>query len=150
MKAVNPKYRQVIEAGFKRATFVNDLGITLRDCGPGWCESDMPILPRHLQHGGIVHAGVQATIADHTAGAAATTLLEPDQFVVTAEFKTNLLRSARGDSLICRAQVLKPGKMLIVVEAEVFVVSGTTRSLVSKTTATMSVMSPMKNATVNP
>ena len=140
MEVKNQHYRQVIEVGFKSAAFVNDIGITLLDCGPGWCESSVTILPRHLQHGGLVHAGVQSTIADHTAGAAATTLLAQGQFVVTAEFKINLLRAAKGDSLFCRAQVLKPGKLLIVVEAEVFVVSGTTKDFVSKTTATMSVM----------
>lgn len=139
MEVKNQHYRQVIEAGFKSAAFVNDIGITLLDCGPGWCESSVTILPRHLQHGGLVHAGVQSTIADHTAGAAATTILAQGQFVVTAEFKINLLRAAKGESLFCRAQVLKPGKLLIVVEAEVFVISGTTKDFVSKTTATMSV-----------
>lgn len=83
MEAKNPDYRQVIERGFKTAAFVNDIGITLLDCGLGWCESSISILPRHLQQGGVVHAGVQATIADHTAGAAATTLLDRDQFVLT-------------------------------------------------------------------
>ena len=140
MEVKNPNYRQVIESGFKGAAFVNDIGITLLDCGPGWCESSVAILPRHLQHGGLVHAGVQSTIADHTAGAAATTILAQGQFVVTAEFKINLLRAAKGDSLFCRAQVLKPGKLLIVLEAEVYVVSGTTKDFVSKTTATMIVM----------
>ncbi len=59
MDAKNPQYRQIIEAGFRGAAFVNDIGITLLDFGPGWCESSMTILPRHLQHGGVVHAGIQ-------------------------------------------------------------------------------------------
>jgi len=134
MDAKNSQYRQIIEEGFKSAAFVNDIGITLLNVGPGWCESSMPILPHHLQHGGVVHAGVQATIADHTAGGAATTLLEQSQYVVTAV----------GETLICRAQVLKPGKALIVVEAEVFAISGTTRTLVSKTTVTLSVVTAGK------
>lgn len=140
MEVKNPHYRQVIEAGFKGAAFVNDIGITLLDCGPGWCESSVTIFPRHLQHGGVVHAGVQSTIADHTAGAAATTLLARGQFIVTAEFKINLLRSALGEALFCRAQVLKSGKTLIVTESEVFAISDTTRTLVSKMTATMSIV----------
>jgi uncharacterized protein (TIGR00369 family) len=140
MEIKNPHYRQVIEAGFKGAAFVNDIGIKLLDCGPGWCESSVKILPRHLQHGGVVHAGIQSSIADHTAGAAATTLLTQGQFVVTAEFKVNLLRSAVGDTLFCRAQVLKSGKTLVFVEAEVFAVSDTIRTLVSKMTATMSIV----------
>lgn len=142
METRNPQYRQFIESMFQSAAFVKDVDIAFLGCGPGWCESTLEILPRHLQHGGVVHAGVQATIADHTAGAAATTVLAEDQHVLTAEFKINLLRPAAGDTLFCRAQVLKPGKTLIVVESEVFAMSGSTRTLVSKMTATMSVASP--------
>ena len=144
MEAKNPEYKQIIETGFKTAAFVNDIGITLLDCGPGWCESSIRILPRHLQQSGVIHAGVQSTIADHTAGAAATTLIDRSQFVLTVEFKINLLRSARGDSLLCRAQVLKPGKMITVVEPDVYIVSGSNRTLVSKATATMTVLSVSK------
>ena len=139
MEAKNPHYRQLTESIFRSAAFVRDVDIAFVDCGPGWCESRLAILPRHLQHGGIVHAGVQATIADHTSGAAATTIIAPGRHVLTAEFKINLLRPAAGEALFCRAQVLKPGKALVVVEAEVFAVSGAARTLVSKMTATMSV-----------
>jgi uncharacterized protein (TIGR00369 family) len=139
MEIKNPQYRQLIESMFRSAAFVEDIGISFLGCGPGWCESSMTILPRHLQHGGVVHAGVQATTADHTAGAAATTILAQGQYVLTAEFKINFLRPAVGETLFCRAQVLKPGKLLIIVEAEVNTASGTTRTLVSKMTATMSV-----------
>jgi uncharacterized protein (TIGR00369 family) len=139
MAIKSPQYRQLIESMFISAAFVKDVGISFIGCGLGWCESGMTILPRHLQHGGVVHAGVQATLADHTAGAAATTMLVEDQYVLTAEFKINFLRPAVGETLFCRAQVLKPGKSLIIVEAEVVAVSGATRTLVSKMTATMSV-----------
>ena len=144
MKAKNPEYRKLIETVFKKAAFVNDIGMTLLDCGPGWCESRILILPRHLQQDGVVHAGVQATIADHTAGAAATTMLDRDQFVLTAEFKINFLRMAVGESLICHAQVLNSGKMITVVESNVYAVSGAKKTLVSKTTATMSVLTSDK------
>lgn len=141
MQAKNPNFRQAIEQGFAGAAFVNELGIKLVDCGPGWCESRVDLAARHLQQGGIVHAGVQSTIADHTAGAAATALLGAGEFVVTVEFKINLLRPASGDALVCRAEVLKPGAAISIVEAEVFAVSGGERALVSKLTATMSVRS---------
>jgi uncharacterized protein (TIGR00369 family) len=100
--------------------------------------------PRHLQQDGYVHAGVQATMADHTAGAAAATLLEGGQMVLTAEFKINLLRPAEGDRLICRSTVLKQGKQLTVVESEIFSVKLETECLVSKATATIAVVTPRK------
>ncbi|TDF63288.1 PaaI family thioesterase [Cupriavidus sp. L7L] len=132
--------RDTIAAGFRQAAFVNDVGIALADCGPGWCESTLATTARHLQHGGIVHAGVQATMAEHTAGAAATTILEAGQHVVTAEFKINLLRAVRSDRLRCRADVLKSGRSIIVVEADVFADVHGESVLVSRFNATMSVL----------
>ena len=89
-----------------------------------------------------MHAGVLATLADHCAGAAATTLLAPGEFVVTAEYKINLLRGARGPRLHCRAEVLKPGQSLSVVEASVFAERDGKRELVAKLNATMAVVRP--------
>ncbi len=141
MKVQNQDYKNVIKTGFESAAFLNDIGIKLLDCGPGWCESTIQIFPRHLQGGGFVHAGVQATIADHTAGGAATTIIKQDQFILSVEFKINLLRAAQGDSLICRAEVLKPGKLITIVESDVYALNGSKKVLTSKTTATMNVLS---------
>lgn len=136
----NPNYRLAVEQGFRDAAFVANVGIALVDCGPGWCESMLCIEPRHLQHTGVIHAGVQSTMADHTAGAAAISLTSPDQMILTVEFKVHLLRSGQGEFLRCRAQVLKPGKQFHVVESEVYAISGEKSVLVSKLTGTMAVL----------
>ncbi len=142
MDTIAPEIRAAVERGFRDAAFVNDIGIALLDCGPGWCEAALDLLPRHLQHTGIVHAGVQTTLADHAAGAAAISLVALGHYVLTAEFKLNLLRPAKGSSLWCRAQVLKPGRRVIVVESEVYSEEAGKRSLASKLSATMVVMQP--------
>jgi len=141
METRNPDYRQEIEYLFDKAAFVTDIGIRLVDCGPGWCESLLAVRQRHMQHGGVIHAGVQGTMADHTAGAAATTVLAPGQFVLTIEFKTNLLRTGQGDELFCRAEVLKAGRSVSVVEADIYALAGRHKTLISKTTATMNILS---------
>ncbi len=135
----NPNFLSAAEAVFIEAAFIQDLGIVFRDAGMGWCESYMALLDRHKQHHGLVHAGVQATLADHTAGAAATTLICPDEGVLSVEFKINLLRLAQGEALEGRAEVLKAGRNLVVVEAEVYGVSGNVRALVAKATVTLAV-----------
>lgn len=129
-----------VAAGFKRANFIADLGIHPTACGPGWVEAALPILPRHFQQGGFVHAGVQSTLADHTAGAAAATLLDESHSLLTVEFKVNLLRPARCETLLCRAEVLKPGKQICVAEAEVFALVNGERRVFSKTTVTLAVL----------
>lgn len=145
MHAPDPRYREVIESSFRQANFLVDVGIRLVDCGPGWCESVLELADRHRQHHGLVHAGVQATMADHTAGAAAMSVTPEGMVILTSEFKIHLLRPGKGDRLTCRAQVLKPGRMFHVVEAEVFVHDGGQRNLISKLSATMAMVPAERN-----
>lgn len=132
--------QEALERGFRDAPFVAHLGMSLDGLGVGWCEASLPLQPWHGQQTGVVHAGVIAALADHCAGAAATTQLQVGQFVVTIEFKINLLRGARGERLACRATVLKPGQRFTVVEADVWADSAGQRTLVAKLNATMAVM----------
>ncbi|RJG07516.1 PaaI family thioesterase [Noviherbaspirillum cavernae] len=140
LESPNPHYRSAVEQAFAQAAFVTDIGIELVDFGPGWCESALRIQPRHLQHTGIVHAGVQSTMADHTAGAAAISITPEQQYILTVEFKLHLLRPGAGESLRCRAQVLKPGRNFQVVESEVYALDGDRQTLISKLTGTMAVL----------
>ena len=50
-----------------------------------------------------------------------------------------MLRAARAPRLECRGQVLKQGRSLSFVEAEVYAVDGETRELVAKASATMAI-----------
>ncbi|TNE50700.1 MAG: PaaI family thioesterase [Deltaproteobacteria bacterium] len=146
MKTQNPLYRETIQELFTKANFIQDLGVELVDCGPGWCETKLSLEPRHLQQDGLAHAGVQSTLADHSAGAAAGTWMSAEQIVLTVEFKINLLRPARGTSLFCRADVLKPGRRLTIVESEVFAVQEGSRILTAKGTFTLALL-PKAHAT---
>lgn len=125
---------------FDTAPFIRDLGMELVAIGPGHCETTLPLAPRHLQQDGVVHAGVLATVADHTAGTAGASLLRPNEYVLSVEFKINLLRAARDDRLYCIGNVLKPGRRLIVAEAEVFDGGPEKRRLSAKATVTLAVM----------
>ncbi len=86
------------------------------------CEGVLTVRTEHLQQNGFVHAGVTASIADHTAG--------------TTEYSIHLLRPARGKELRCVAKVLRPGRTLSVVESEVLA-DGV---LVAKLTATLAIV----------
>ncbi len=137
MQPRNPDYRTAVAALFDGPGFIADLGVAFVDCGPGWCATRLALLPRHFQHTGVVHAGVAATIADHTAGAAAMSLLDVDQVPVTVEFKIHLLRPARGTHLECRGDVLQPGRRFSVAEATVYAVDGGATTAVAKWIGTM-------------
>jgi len=127
---------------FASAPFMVDLGVVPTAVSEGRCETEMVLLPRHLQHTGQAHAGVVTALADHTAGAAAQTLVQDAGVAITAELKTSLLRPAQGDKLVCSGVVIKPGRALIFAEAEVFAVTGDQRTLVAKLSATLAVVQP--------
>lgn len=136
-KPRNPDYRAEVQKIFLSAPFVAELGIELVDVGPGWCESRLAVERYHQQQNGVVHAGVLASLADHTAGAAAGSLMDAGQVVLSVEFKINLLRPAQGDALRCRAQVLKAGRTLSVVESQISAQSGDESVLISTATVTL-------------
>lgn len=129
-----------VERLFATAPFITDLGLRLVSVAPGEVHSSLVIAERHLQQDGFVHAGVQGAIADHTAGAAAASLLGEGQAILGAEFKINLLRAAWGVELRCVARVLKPGRTLIVAESEIYCRNEAGEKLVSKATVTLAVV----------
>jgi uncharacterized protein (TIGR00369 family) len=124
---------------FASAPFMADLGIEPFEAGEGRVATRLVLQPRHLQHTGVVHAGVIGAMADHSMGAAAQTMAAAGHWILTAEYKVNLLRAGRGERLECVAQVVKPGRQVSFTAAEVFAVEGTERRLVATASATMAV-----------
>jgi uncharacterized protein (TIGR00369 family) len=140
----HPDYPARVRALFQNAPFVQHLGVELAQCGPGYVESTLRVAPHHRQQDGFVHAGLQATMADHTAGAAALTLMPAEQNVLSVECKIQLLRSARGERLRCWAEVLKPGSRFAAVEAGVWSAEPGGEKLVARLTATMACITPAR------
>ena len=56
---------------FDSANFVRDLGMQLVRIEDEYCETILVPAERHRQQHGLIHAGVMATMADHTSGCAA-------------------------------------------------------------------------------
>ncbi|WP_119065901.1 PaaI family thioesterase [Rubrobacter indicoceani] len=123
-EAQDAGYREKVKGGFEKQTFMKTIGATLEAVRPGYCEVHLPFRKDLCQHTGFIHAGVTTTISDNACGFAALTLMPPDSEVLSVEFKMNLLRPAIGEKLVARATVVKPGKTVTVVQAEVAAVSG--------------------------
>lgn len=109
-----------MEGVFDLAPFIREIGYRLVAAGAGWVETSLPIEPRHLQQHGYVHAGVVTTMADHTAGGAASTMVEPGQSVLTSDLSIQLLRPGKGQELRCRGEVVKAGRNLVFTQADVW------------------------------
>lgn len=131
---------ETLRGFFASAPFMADLGIEPFECSTGCVSTRVALAARHLQHTGVVHAGMVGAIADHTMGAAAQTMAGEGHWVLTAEFKVSLLRAGRGQRLECIGIVIKPGRQVMFTEAEVFAIDGDTSTLVAKASATMAVV----------
>ena len=96
------------------------VGAELSELARGSCTLAVDRRPELLQQHGLFHGGVTAFLVDNaTTIAAATSRGQP---ALTAEYKLNLLSPASGERLICRARVIKPGRQVAVVAADVFCV----------------------------
>jgi uncharacterized protein (TIGR00369 family) len=111
-----------IRESLSRQGFMSHIGAELSELTRGSCTLAVDRRPELLQQHGFFHGGVTAFLVDNaTTIAAATSRGQP---ALTAEFKLNLLSPAAGERLICRARVIKPGRQVSVVAADVFCVTG--------------------------
>jgi uncharacterized protein (TIGR00369 family) len=107
----------------------------------GIFETRLEINDKHRQQDGFVHAGVIATMADHTAGYASFTTVSKNFRILTVEFKINYFKPAIGHLLLCKSKVINNGKQIKVVESEVFSISDEVQKLVSKSMFTQMAVS---------
>lgn len=134
MQPLNPSFAEAIAHSFAQQAVMQLLGAELTRVEPGVVEITLPFRADLTQQHGYLHAGVITTIADSAAGYAAFSLMPAGSEVLSVEFKINLLRPARGERFVARAEVIKPGRTLVVVRADVF---GIAENAVEELVATM-------------
>ncbi|MBW1729832.1 MAG: PaaI family thioesterase [Deltaproteobacteria bacterium] len=125
-----------LASDFRRG-FIKHCGFEAEEIRRGYFRSKVNIGQQHCQQDGFIHAGVMATMADHTAGYAAFTTVEEGFQILTIEFKINFLRPAFGEQLICEARVIREGGQIIVAESEVVDFSGSRARPVAKALVTL-------------
>ena len=117
--------------------FIEHCGFQVLSVEKGRFVSTIEIGPEHRQQDDFIHAGVMATMADHTAGYSAFTIVPEDYQILTIEFKVNFLKPAYGDSLICHSRVIREGNQIIISESEVFDSRKGEKTLVAKAIVTL-------------
>ena len=117
--ALSPAIAAKIRDSFARQAMMATLGAELAAIGPGSCEITAPILPAATQQNGYGHAGLMFSIADSAAGYAALSVMPEDADVLSIELKINMLSPAKEGLLVARGQVVKAGRRIVVVQAEV-------------------------------
>jgi uncharacterized protein (TIGR00369 family) len=134
----NPSFAEEIKASFAKQTIMGLIGAELSRVEPGIIEITLPYRADLAQQHGYLHAGIVTTIADSACGYAAYSLMPPQSEVLSVEFKVNLMRPAKGEMFVALAEVVKSGRTLTVVRADVLGVDHTgKRELVATMLGTM-------------
>lgn len=100
--------------------FLRLLGVRIKTIEDGAVETVIEPQDALMQQHGYVHGGVIATLADTTSGLAALTKADERTEALTVEFKINFLKPAAAGRLRCRGQVVRTGRTLSVMKADVF------------------------------
>ncbi len=139
---LNPAFAAVVRASFAAQTMMQTLGASLDAVDPGFCRIVSTIPPGARQQHGVGHAGLTFSIGDSAAGYAALSLMPEGAEVVTAEIKINLMAPARGHRLIAEGRVLRPGRRLMTVAADVWADTDGTLVHIATLTGTMVPVTP--------
>lgn len=107
-----------IRDNVRRQGFMCLVGAELTEMARGQCILAVDRRADLLQQHGFFHGGVSAFLIDNATTIAAATAR--GQAALTAEFKLNYVAPAAGERLICRAKVIKPGRLIAIVSADVF------------------------------
>ncbi len=116
-----PAVAAAIKHTLENQGFTKLVGAKVVSIDPGVVVMALDRRPEVLQQNGLFHGGVLAYLVDNATTAAAGTMIDrATRSVITGEYKINLIAPSIGDRLTCRAEVVKPGRTLTVVEAKVF------------------------------
>jgi uncharacterized protein (TIGR00369 family) len=113
------RIRDLIERVTAMPGYTSSIGTQVVDVAPGEVSLRLPLRPELVQFNGHFHGGVVAGLADHAAGAAATSMLPPGRIAVTVSLNTNYVAPARGEYLLAKARTVQTGGTISVATVEV-------------------------------
>ena len=131
-----------LRESFARQSLMATFGAAIAGIAPGRVVIEAPIRDLARQQHGFGHAGLTFALGDTAAGYAALTLMPPGAEVLTVEMKINLIAPAAGDRLIATGRVVRAGRRLTVVTAEVEAEAGGRRRTIALLQGTMLPVEP--------
>lgn len=138
----NPDFERTVRESFARQAFMRTIGAELLLVEPGRAEVALAYAESLSQQHGYFHGGVIGTLADNAGGYAAFSLMPPEMTVLTVEYKLNIVAPGRGERLLARGQVLRPGRTLTVTRSDVYAVEGGRETLCATALQTLMCLEP--------
>ncbi len=135
MTTTDRGFRQDIADAVLSLPVAAAFGLTFTELATG--RAELAWRAEHSHTRGAFQANPIAALADFTGVAAGVTLLPPGSAAATVDYTVKFLAEARGDQLVARARVLRPGTTLTVAAVDIFVVRDGTETLCATALVTM-------------
>jgi uncharacterized protein (TIGR00369 family) len=100
--------------------FAKLLGIEVDSVEPGHAVLSMQLRHEHMRNNAIAHGGVIATLIDSAMAIAIMALLEENERTVTVDLTIHYLRPVPEGSAKASARVVRAGRRVVTVSAELF------------------------------
>ena len=109
-----------IQKALESVPYAHLLGIELDSIGPGTATLGLEVRKELTQNHGVVHGGAIASLIDTATAFAIISLLAPKERVTTVDLTVSFLRPLTKGRVTAVARVLRAGRRLFAVSAEVF------------------------------
>ena len=118
--ALSSEIKRKIETSFAAQAMMSTIGARIESIETGLVTLISAIPETCTQQHGFGHAGLTFSLGDSAAGYAALSVMPPEAEVLTTEMKIHLLAPARGTGLRAVGRVIKPGRRLVITQADVY------------------------------
>jgi uncharacterized protein (TIGR00369 family) len=108
-----------IQKAVKSVPYAKLLGFELDEISPGAATLGLKIRKDLMQNHGVVHGGAIASLIDTATAFAIIPLLTPEEKVTTVDLTISYLRPITRGRVTATARVVRSGRRLFVVSAEV-------------------------------
>jgi uncharacterized protein (TIGR00369 family) len=115
---IDETVKQKILTAFKEVPYLQLLGMELLELDEGRAVVKLEMKDHHRQPYGVLHGGATASVID-TATAFAIISALPAEKATTVDLTVHYLRPVSTGFIICEAKIVRAGKRLITVSADV-------------------------------
>lgn len=130
---VSAEHLERMRAILKTVPFAQLLGLEIVAASRGSATLRMPIRKELTQNYGLLHGGAMASLIDTaTAFAIVSQLSSPERFT-TVDLTVNYLKAITEGAAICQARVVRAGRRILTLSAEVHDDAGTLAAIAVST-----------------
>ena len=143
----NPNYARHVEQLVLAMPIARFVGLHFLEISPGAVTIEIPCRDELTFRAGQFQAAAIFAAADFAAALTCATLLPEDWLIATIDYSLKIVGPASGERLIAQGRVLKPGRLLTVAAAEVFIERAGIRELTATALVTTRNIEPAKGRT---